>query len=213
MTQSPSLQSEQITMLTDLLLSLVAGALAVRVLARLESGADGWFAAWSLAFGFTSAAALMGGLFHGLRYRASPEASRRLWRLTLVLTAGVGFSLMVVAAQVGISPLTHTLLLGAGVVKFAVVLWRLRGSWSFGLVAADSGISLVVLGLVACWGLRAGVLGGEGWWIVGGVTISLLGAAVQQTRVWHGRPFDHNDLFHLVQIVASILFFRGSGQW
>lgn len=204
--------SERVTMLTDLLLSLVAGALAVKMFALSGEGSDGWFVAWGLTFGFTSAAALAGGLFHGLRHRLDEALVDRFWQATVILSAGVGLCLMLVAAQTGVGSLARNLLLLLGLAKLLLVLRMAARSWSFAVVAVDSGVSLLVLGGVAAWALYARAIGPEGWWIVAGVALSIVGAAVQQTRVWADRPFDHNDLFHLVQIVASILFFQGAGQ-
>lgn len=197
-------------MVTDLLLSLVAGVLAVRMFTGSGEGSNGWLAAWGLTFGFTSAAALVGGLFHGLRHRIGNRMSNRLWRTTVILSAVVGFCLMLVAAHTEVGLLARNLLLMVGMVKLVLVLVMASRSWRFAVVAVDSGLSLLVLGGVAGWALYARAMGPTGWWIVAGVALSMVGAVVQQTRVWADRPFDHNDLFHLVQIASSLLFFQGA---
>ena len=46
-------------------------------------------------------------------------------------------------------------------------------------------------------------------WLVAGVLISTFGGLVQSRRVAIHRHFNHNDLFHVIQMVALYLFFRG----
>ena len=46
-------------------------------------------------------------------------------------------------------------------------------------------------------------------WIITGVLVSFVGAAVQQTGFRQGQNFNHNDLYHVIQMVALYLFYRG----
>lgn len=47
-------------------------------------------------------------------------------------------------------------------------------------------------------------------WLIGGVVLSLLGLGVQQGGIGLGPNFNHNDLYHCVQIGALYLFYRGA---
>ena len=44
-------------------------------------------------------------------------------------------------------------------------------------------------------------------WLAGGIAVTLLGGMVQQTRFAAGN-FNHNDIYHLIQIVGLYLLFR-----
>jgi hypothetical protein len=46
-------------------------------------------------------------------------------------------------------------------------------------------------------------------WLVSGILISLAGAAVQQSGFLRGRNFNHNDAYHLIQIVGFYFLYRG----
>ncbi len=46
-------------------------------------------------------------------------------------------------------------------------------------------------------------------WLVAGVAVSLVAVLVQVRRVALHRHFNHNDLYHVIQMVALYLFFRG----
>lgn len=196
-------RAERMTALTDLLLALVAGILGMSL---LEMGAL-HTNAWGLVLLTTAAAALAGALFHGTRYRVPRRVSERLWRGTLILSLIVSGALAIAAATMVPSGGVRVGLVALAVVKAVIAYAASRRNGGFAVVAVDSGVSLLVVGGCAIWGLLAGWGGAAGWWILGGVGVSLLGAAVQLRGVRADRTFDHNDLFHLAQMVAAILFF------
>ena len=47
-------------------------------------------------------------------------------------------------------------------------------------------------------------------WLRRGLYLTLGGFALQMTGFRHGADFNHNDAFHIIQIVALYLFFRGA---
>ena len=49
-------------------------------------------------------------------------------------------------------------------------------------------------------------------WVGAGIGVTLLGAFIQQTGFRHHADFNHNDAFHLIQILAMYLFFKGAAR-
>jgi uncharacterized protein DUF6962 len=47
-------------------------------------------------------------------------------------------------------------------------------------------------------------------WLLAGLSLSLLGLAVQQSTVQLGPSFNHNDIYHCIQIAALWPFYRGA---
>jgi hypothetical protein len=45
-------------------------------------------------------------------------------------------------------------------------------------------------------------------WLAAGIVVTLIGLAVQQSNFPNGANFNHNDAYHVIQIVALVLFFR-----
>jgi hypothetical protein len=45
--------------------------------------------------------------------------------------------------------------------------------------------------------------------LTGGVLVSLVAGLVQARRVGLHRHFNHNDLFHVIQMVGLYLYYRG----
>jgi len=78
----------------------------------------------------------------------------------------------------------------------------------FRIAAPDSGAGLTVLLAGAGYAyVRWQVPGAT--WLIGGVFVSAVSGVIQGRRVTLHRHFNHNDLFHVVQIVALYLFYRG----
>jgi hypothetical protein len=50
----------------------------------------------------------------------------------------------------------------------------------------------------------------NGQWIVAGVVIGVAGLGVQMTGFRAHQTWNHNDIFHVIQMVAMYLFFRGT---
>jgi len=46
-------------------------------------------------------------------------------------------------------------------------------------------------------------------WILGGVAVSLVAAGIQAGRLALHEHFNHNDLYHVVQMVAMLLYYAG----
>ena len=46
-------------------------------------------------------------------------------------------------------------------------------------------------------------------WLIAGVLVSLVAGLVQARRLALHRQFNHNDLYHVIQMVALYAFFRG----
>ena len=51
-------------------------------------------------------------------------------------------------------------------------------------------------------------LSGAGW-VAAGVAVSFAGAVVQQSGFSLHRHFNHNDIFHLIQMAGLYLLYRG----
>ena len=56
--------------------------------------------------------------------------------------------------------------------------------------------------LLAAWFLRPTGLTPAAWWLTAGVGVSVVAGAIQAFRLAPHSRFNHNDLFHVVQMVA-----------
>jgi hypothetical protein len=179
--------SEPTTVVTDYVLGAVSIFLSLRLMDASRF--------WALAFFALGLGALLGGTWHGF------WQDDLLWKAT-TLSIGVASFGMVVGSA-------HAVATGkfrAGLIAFAVVKLSAYAAWmlyhdDFIWVVADTGSAL---GLVA-------VLHVLKWnpWMLAGVAVSVLAGLAQASGLALHEHFNHNDLYHVLQIAAMFLLYRG----
>ena len=197
--------TEQTTAATDALLAIL-GLACVFYLARIGGARDPFkTGVWCAAFGLLAFAAALGAVAHG--FQISARLNRVLWQ-PLNLALGLAIAMFVVgvvydrwgqAAAQRVLPV----MVGVGVLFFLITVW-IPGSFMVCILyeAVAMLFALVAYSLVAARGDLPGA-----WWMVAGVGITIAAAVIQTqkgvlvTLIW---PFDHNGLFHLVQLAGGL---------
>ncbi|MGE3707330.1 MAG: hypothetical protein AB7I13_18820 [Vicinamibacterales bacterium] len=201
-------ETELTTAATDLALGLVCAGFALQLLAS-AAHADFKRALWVGAFGLLAVGSLLGAVAHGLQIAETTRVW--LWR-PLYLSLGLAVALVGVAAARDWwgEPAARVALpwaLGVGLFFF-VLTQRLGGAFVLFIAYEAVAILFALVVYVALW--ARGALPGAGW-MAAGVALSLAAAAVQVSslslRV--GVRFDHNGLFHLIQIAGVALLAAG----
>jgi hypothetical protein len=183
------------TLATDYLLALACGCFSI-LLFRMRSAATGW---WCVGFAAVALAALVGGTYHGFP-SFYPDA---LWKTTLV-AAGAASCAMVVATGIA-TRVAPQFFFWFSVLKFAAYLGWIAFNDSFLAVALDSGSALLIVATLHA------IRGGPPWrWMISGVALSVAAAGVQAMHLAPHPHFNHNDLYHVIQIAAMWLFYRGA---
>lgn len=177
--------SEPVTMLTDYALGAVSAWLGLRLLKVTRY--------WAVAFLAIALAAFLGGTWHGF------VQSDLLWKAT-VLSVGVASFGMVAGSAADTGKLRRALTL------LAVAKLVLYGAWmlfhdDFIWVIADTGSALALVALLYAWRFDG--------WMLAGVGASVAAALAQAAGLALHRHFNHNDLYHVIQIGAMLLFYRG----
>lgn len=198
--------AEPTTMLTDYALAGVSAYLSVKLLR--QSPTELPVRLWGVAFACVALTALAGGTWHGFRPVLDAQTLTVLWKLT-VYAVGV-FDLLVAAGAIlaTVTGRVRTGLLAVIGLKFLVYAAWMVGHNEFRYVVFDSAGAMLVLLVLhgyALWarGDRASP------WIIAAVLVSALAAAVQVSGFALHRHFNHNDLYHVIQIVAMVLFYQG----
>jgi hypothetical protein len=184
------------TLATDYLLAAAAAVIGFVVL-RTAGGQDArrW---WGIAFIALALGAALGGTHHGFRLEA-------LWKPTL-LVLGVASAGMVAGSALATAPgMWRIALIALAAAKLAVYwtwVWR-DDRFIWAVADTGSAFALVALLHLLAW-RRPGSR-----WIVAGVGVSIAAAAVQASGLDLHRNFNHNDLYHVVQLAALLAYYRG----
>ena len=200
--------TEPMTMVTDYAMGALAFVLALRLFGDAGAGPQLSGRLWAAAFVMTAVASFVGGTYHGFIQRMPGAAGRVAWKITLLAT-GVGSACLLAAAVVAATTGTlQRVLIALVCVKLLVFLWTIATRDQFNLVIADYGTALIAVLLAALF-VRPTGLTPAAWWIAAGVGVSVVAGVIQWARLAPHPRFNHNDLFHLVQMAALYLLYRG----
>ena len=200
--------TEPMTMITDYAMGTLALVLALRLFGDAGAGSQLSGRLWAAALLMTAVAAIVGGTYHGFIEWMPGARGRMVWKLTLLAT-GVGSACLLGAALVAAT--TGTLqgaLVAVVCVKLAVYVWSISTRDRFTLVIADYGAALIAV-LLAAWFVAPSGLTPAAWWITAAVAVAVVAGVIQHAHLAPHAHFNHNDLFHVVQMVAIYLLYRG----
>lgn len=203
--------AEPTTALTDLVLSLLAIGFAARLIPyanrlRQESMRD-----WGIAFGVLGIGSLAGGVAHGFAPYLSETAYAVIWRITLYAVGIASFYMVSGTARAALRHRVASWLILTAGIKLIVYLYRTSTTPNFALAIYEyvpNMIAVLVMGLV----LRKHRRDVSGLWLTLGVVVSFLAAGIQLSGVALYPNFNHNDLYHVVQMVGLMLFYRGASR-
>lgn len=203
----------EITELTTAATDAVIAVLAIGCLgylSRFRAGAPWRAGIWCWVFGLLTVAAALGAVAHG--FDLSDVVREWLWR-PLFLSLGLVVALFVVGALLDLR--------GESAARAALVPMVLVGAAFFAVTQILSGAFLVfviyeavamitALGIYAALGARRRLPGA--WVVAAGIVINIVAAAIQATGTVSLTivvPFDHNGVFHLVQMAALVVMTIG----
>lgn len=196
------------TVATNVVLAGLAFILSARL--AFHSAAEGFKAGGAIAGGLmgTALSAALGAVAHGVDPLIDRELRDRMWRGALHAMALIGAgSVASVAFFAARGPVRTAILVFAGL-KLLWFSFAVARRPEFRVAAADYGGALAIL-------LAGGIYAWIRWsapgtlLLVAGVGVSLVAGIVQAKRIGFHRHFNHNDLFHVMQMVALYLFYRG----
>ena len=186
--------SEPMTLLTDYALAGVTAWLSFLLWRKRAGQISRLF--WCIAFAALALGAFLGGTWHGF------AQSEPLWIATLVVV-GIASCAMVAGslfATLTGAPRNVMLWLAGG--KLLFYLNSLLERTDFGVVIVDTGIAFAVVLALHLWRFNG--------WVVAGILVSAAAALVQASGFALHRHLNHNDLYHLIQIAAMALLYRGA---
>jgi len=187
---------EPMTLATDYALAVVSGWLGW--LLFVDSARQRSRKLWSLAFAALAVAAFLGGTWHGLVQR------ELLWKATVLAVGIASFGMVAGSAFATLDGNARTSLLWVAALKLLLYSdWMLTRD-DFIFVVVDSGVAFAVVAALHLWKWNGAILAGA--------AVSMAAALVQASGVALHRHFNHNDLYHVIQIAAMVLLYRGARQ-
>ncbi len=161
--------------------------------------------AWGLAaLGVSS---LAGGTFHGLKTALSPPAGIALWKATVYGIGLMDLLLLSASLTATATPRWRRLGLAAAALKSLLFAAWMAGHDAFRYVIYDYAPSLIAILLLQT--LTPSRSERASGWIAAGVAISTVAAGVQALGLAPHPRFNHNDLYHVIQMGGIYALCRG----
>lgn len=196
--------AEPTTLLTDYALAGVTGWLAYSLFRAREGQRARTL--WALAFAALALAGALGGTWHGFAPAFAAIAVVLIWKTTVLSVGIASFGMLAGSAISTTSGNARKSLLVVAAAKLAVYSGWMVGHSEYIYVIVDTGTALVLIAALHLW---SAAQDRASRWILAGVGVSVLAAAVQVSGFAPHRHFNHNDLYHVIQIAAMILFWAG----
>jgi len=197
---------EPMTVLTDVLLAAAALFGGVKIYGVSAAPVHRYFA---LSFFLIALGSLAGATIHAIRHTSMVTWVPLLWRITGI-AVGLSVMAMLAATFYQILPadyadLLRWTVLGLSII-YAAFIWR---DYRFRNVIVFYSIFMAfILGAMALSYVSTGSPGAK--LIVVGILISFGAAAIQRSGFKLARHFNHNDIYHVVQLIGLYFFYKGA---
>jgi hypothetical protein len=197
---------EPATLITDYALAALNSVLGLKLLGAAQSRNSVML--WAGGFIALALAAFLGGTWHGFSLNLDTATAGKLWKATLYATGIASFCILAgTAIAVTRGPGRSALLLLAAA-KFVLYLFWVTLHDDFRFVVYDTGATMAAVFVLMGWGAARRAPGALR--IAVGVLVSIVAATVQQIGLSLSAHFNHNDLYHVVQMGAMCVFYRGA---
>ena len=196
-------------MATDYVLVVQCGFFAWRLWRVGKRAAQASVCSWAAGFACFGLASLAGGAFHGFSMLFSQTVLQELWKVTVYAIGLASFFLLTGTLRASILPpvLRFVILIPYSQLITYVLWMATHDDFRYAIYDyAVTNLSIVVLQLYARISRRSV----SAPWLIGGVLVSFLAAAIQVNEIALHRDFNHNDLYHVIQMVGMYLFYRGA---
>ncbi|MEO8631560.1 MAG: hypothetical protein ABI612_26220 [Betaproteobacteria bacterium] len=198
------------TLVTDLLLASFTLWLGWGLYQEARRLKDRAIALWLGAFCASGVSVVLNGLWHAFseQQQEADWVSSLLWSSATVLAVTSSLLFLLAIVRVYTGGRVRAIIGGVAVAKFALLgLWIALNN-RFGLIIYDTVLTMLIILVLSTWGawIRATPFAP---WVLAGVMISMLATLFQQGRVAMHPRFDHNDLYHVTQMLAIYYLYRG----
>jgi hypothetical protein len=202
--------TEPMTTATDYMIMVAAFWFATKLLVPASRRSQLSQCSWGVAFIFLGLSALFGGTNHGFVRYMQQEGLDLLWSGTLYCIGLAMFFVLVGTVSGSVANRTWRAFFYA----YSVVVCSAYAWWIFDHDDFVYAVLINVSTFIIISGLQLSALkryrAESAKWILSGVIVSFLGAAIQRSGFALHVHFNHNDLYHVVQIVGLYLFYRGA---
>ena len=196
---------EPMTLITDYALGALCVVLAMRMRSRgLPQNRSDWTAALLAC----AIAAFAGGTYHGFLPWMDATFAAVLWRLTLLAIGWAAYAAVVATCRAHLGGVQETVIWVAraqlGIYALAAIA---RGDFIVAIIDYSLAFGFVLAVHAWAWSKYSDSAART---VVGGVLVTFAAAGIQAAGIAPHAAFNHNDLYHVVQMAGTALLYRGA---
>lgn len=195
--------SEPVTLLTDYILAAECLVFAVLLFRKAKNEAP--VLLWSISFFAIALAAATGGTYHGFVQSLSVPVSSALWKITLYSIGASTLCMLSGMIMAALSGKVRTFFLILAVIQFLGFVILIGRSYEYKYVIHDYVPAMAVILALCILRLNKAYA----IWIIAGILISFAAAGIQLSGFTLHKNFNHNDLYHVIQMIAMYLLYKG----
>jgi hypothetical protein len=200
--------AEPMTMFTDYLISAQCFYLFINLKKQLGDRIYLSQRVWMFAIVAIGLASFFGGTHHGLALILPENFTYALWRCSTYAVGVVSFLILVGTMKSSLPGKWHKPLFLLSLLQLLVFFYWMIDHDKFLYVIMDYALSMIAVLVFQTISKLIYKTGSEGYFIKA-VIISLIGAGVQQSDLDLHHHFNHNDIYHLIQMVSIYMFYKG----
>ena len=195
--------TEPTTMLTDYLMAVFTAFFAYRLFKANEGQLTRRYWAWASVS--TVAASVFAGTYHGFQAILPATAIFLLDKASSLSMVLISYFIMLSTAAATTRGSMKTWIGRAACLQAIVFTGVVLYFHSYAYAIADYAIALLVLLALSLSHRDRRVIP----WFVAGVLLSIAAAVIQQSTIQFASWFNHNDIYHVIQLGAFYTFYRG----
>jgi hypothetical protein len=201
--------TEPTTMITDYILAILTAWWGVMLWRTGRQQGQTAVTLWGASFLAVTVASIAGGTAHGFAFYLEGLPKVIFWKTTLYAIGAASFCVLAGTLFATVARPIRSWLLGVAVLGLvAYAAWMINHD-DFKYVIyyyAPSMVVVLILQIYAAYALKA-----DGApWIIAGVIVAFAAAGIQRSGFSLHRHFNHNDIYHVVQMASFYLLYRGA---
>jgi len=200
---------EPMTVITDFMITILAIYLARQLTTQYEVTLQNNQWHWIRAFWMLGLGAFLGAVSHGWGPYMPELAQSWIWKVTTISIGFVSFFIIMSTLHVLFPFKTVQLVRAIPVIFLGIYLIQITRNPEFiNVIKFYAPAMIFTLIAMAVLYFTKGASGSN--FIIAGILISFLAAGIQVSGFSLHKHFNHNDIYHVIQMIGMIFLYRGA---
>ncbi|MHA2249437.1 MAG: DUF6962 family protein [Candidatus Kariarchaeaceae archaeon] len=202
--------TEPMTMITDYILGVMSIIFTIFLFYEWSDNEQLSVLFWTVGFLFMGIGGFAGGTRHGFTNSLSERNLQIAWKST-TYSIGIATLFILIGSIISsIDPgfLQYLFLTISGLGFIIYVIWmRTHNEFIYVIMLyVPSMLLIIILKIISYFSWDDP----SSSWLIAGIILAFIGAGIQASKFALHKHMNHNDIFHIIQMVSTILLYKGA---